>query len=1245
MSKKVYLKKSFVAIAVIILSLAVVMGVVSLDLGAEEVVASSQEGNLEFIATDEIVIGHLTDVHYFPLGYGYLGGDTDFSKRVTTSAKLTVESHLYVKAILDELVEANPEYLVVTGDLTTNGEIQGHVEVANLLRQTQNKIRANGNENFQIFVSLGNHDLYNEDAFDYSEDGSEKLLPHVTRYDMVKIYSSLGYPDLTDDEIAEYYTSKEDQGLTTAYCPYDEDCVSGASAGGVKFVNSSTATTTSIEWIYVENGSEEALENGTISDYAPGELTYTAEIQKDYDVISLDESVSTEETQHHLGGNLHDNIVEYLEDKKDAGDFDDKNLISLSHRNVLPHFTGEDSLLKDFTFYNTFETADILADLGVRYAYSGHMHANDIDSRVSLNGNLITDVETSSATGFNAAVRLTKIERGMVGDDYAENFSTYINLIDEVDITSLVELGYIDDAYFAKYDLEQYIEEKGGKTIITDPSYYAANKLLLKIVDNMVYSYVDVDFIGSAGEFVAGILPDNTIVNMIKPYVGSLVDNIVRHIEVVVLADYTYGGTNPDFMGTEHGAKLCGYVDELLQTALNMPVNSEGLGLFDFVINAYLDHVGGRDVAYDDLDPGMKEAMELFKDGTNVKKLIDILLDENSGLLRIVKGLFEPIDLAYGMKESEVNTVTGVLQMLDKNADPHVVVLDDLVPGVLTLLETFGVELGIDLGDDGLEAFLDHVLESYVTDALYTGLGEIAHNIIYSFKVDETAACENSFEGYLVYKHDSRLAANYVEGSIDNTPTVERGMLPGQITVTFGEDPTADKNIVWFTDKAITGTDIQIVEGENFDEDKATLLRGDYQKYVTTTANIDLSIFATLMHIEVGRHEINLKDLKPGTKYSYRVGDKSKGYWSDVYTLTTAPDGNQAFELLLITDIQGSASKPYLSAEAIMANVGEVFQNGYDFVINCGDVVDNTRNWVQWEYYLEGGLQKYWANTTTVVANGNHDKYSYEKPDEYDMKYEYAWIDSDAVMDSYNYLLLHYALSYPEQDDSTGAYYSFDYSGVHFTVLNTNDYDEEGNMGSAQVEWLKKDLASTDKEYKVIIMHKSLYSVGSHTNDFEIVKMRKELSKIFAENGVSLVLAGHDHTYTESYYIDENGEAVKNELTGKQEVGSGNGVLYITLGTFGDKFYKYVGNDEVPAEFGEELHDPILANPTFGKLVYDGEKLYYIGYEYDLETGEISEIRGKSLDMTTQIAVVAGVAVVGASFAIILAKLGKGKKK
>ncbi len=1249
MSKNIFSSKSFLAVAAILLVLATLLGVLSVNLSQD--VAQAEE---KFVADEEIVIAHITDMHYFPLSLAYLdGGDNAFTKKVKTSAKLTAESHLYIISALNGIVEMNPDYLYVTGDQTTDGEIQAHVEISNLLRQLQNKIRANGNEDFQIFVDFGNHDLYNEEAYDYSADGAAVMTANTTRKDLAKIYSSLGYPDLTDDEIKAYYATRSE--LHSEYAPYEDEWVSGSTDDGIKFVNSTTVDSVDIERLYQINGAEEKLENGVIDDYDQGELTYIAMLKNDYVLLGIDDSVSTKETQHHLGGILHENIQEFIATKKEAGAFEGKVLTAISHRNPIPHFEGEESLLKDFTYYNTFETTDILADFGVRYSYSGHMHANDINSRVSLNGNYIVDVETASATGFRAAVRYTKIEKGTVGGKYAENFSTYIKLTEEVEITSLVELGLADDAYFEQYGVDEYVEVKNGRTYITDPSEYAAGKLFLNIVENMIYGYISVDFIGNAGDFVAGLLPsEGTIAEFIGDInVAALVDNIVRHVETVVLADYTYGGNNPEFMSNEHGAKLCGYVDELLQSALNMPVNSEGLGLFDFVMGSYLDHVGGRDVAYADASEGTKEALELFKDGTNVEKLLNILLDKESGLYRIVVGLLEPIDLTYGLSDVEMEALNKVISALGAfkiNIDPKAVDLNSIVPKVLPLLSAFGLNLDLDLGKDGLKAFLDHTLESYVTDSLYTSLGEIAHNIVYAFKIDETAAFENSFDGYVVYKSDASLAASYVEGEIENVPTVERGQLPAQITVTFGADPKTSKNIVWFTDKSIKGTDIEYCEGNTITTD-STFATGEYNKYVTTTANIDLGIFATLMHVEVGHHKVELQGLKPGTTYSYRVGSRDLGYWSDVYTFTTAPDENAPFEVLLMSDIQGSAQKPYIAANAIMANVEEVFSNGYDFIINCGDVVDNTRNWVQWEYFLEGDLQKYWANTSFVVANGNHDKYYYEQPDEDKLKYEYEWIDADAIMDQYNYLLLHFGLSYPEQDDRTGAYYSFDYSNVHFTVLNTNDYDAAG-LGKDQTEWLINDLGSTDKAYKVIIMHKSIFSVGSHTNDAEVVAMRDQLSQIFAENEVSLVLAGHDHTYTETFYINYSKEqgyyAVENELTGKTEIGKGNGVLYITLGTFGDKYYNYVGNEDVPEEFGKDLHDPMLSNPTFGKLTYDGEKLYYVGYEYDLKSGEITEIRelGKNeIGLVETIAVVGGIASVTAVVAIILAKINKARKK
>lgn len=1245
-NKKV--SKFLPVLAVCILSVVIALGAVAGINGVTDGTASAAN---EFVSKNTITVAHITDMHYYSHALCYEGTDTDnaYTNKVRTGTKLVVESAAMNIAALNDIKEQSPDILVCTGDMTMNGEVQGHMELGNLLRQLQNEIRANGNPDFQVFVIMGNHDMYNDEAYDYRTGGAV-LCDNVTRVDITKLYSSLGYPALSDDELGAYYDT-----LNNVYndrVPYKDDQITGASpVKGIPYVNSTLSDGFGWKWLYRENGQEDKLATGAISDYTHGDISYIA-YRNDYTVLATDDECSIEETQHHLGGMLFDNVREFFTQARKDGLLDKiggtlgrRAVMTIAHHNVLPHFVGEDSLLKDFTFYNTFETADIYADLGVRYMFSGHMHSNDVNSRVSLNGNLIHDIETASATGYKGAVRYSKIEQGTVGSAYAENYSSYLDLVSEADLTSAVKNGLVTEDYFAVNNLNQYIKRTGDSVIITDCSEYAVTKLFRNIVDNMVYAYVNVDFIAGAGDFVGGILPDNTIVNSIKPFVKTLVDNIVRHVETVGLEGYVYGGDNDEFKGTAHGQKLCGYLDELIEAVLNMPVNDDNETLFDFALGCYLDHVGGTDTTYEDATEGTKQALAKFLDGTNVEKLLGLLLDEETGLMRIVKCLFEPIDLAYGMSDKDANSIASLFKLINSKitVDPHAVVIDDILPGVMQLLSSFGISL--DMKGLGGAEFIDDVLDSYVTDSFYTSLGQIAHDILGKMTIDESADIDNNFETYSTYKNDRSLAASYVEGAIKNEPTAERGMLPSKVTVTFGEDPTQDKNITWITNKAITGTDIEYCVGTEFNASVAYSAAGDYTKMLTTTANIDLGIYATLMHVEIGKHTVELTGLEPDTVYSYRVGSAALGYWSKVYTFKTAPAEDANFEILLISDIQGSAEKPYAQAKEIMANIESVFTGGYDFVINCGDVVDNSRNLVQWNYYFNN-LLDVWGNTTTVVTAGNHDKYAYEQPDYEDIKkaIEYSWVDADTVQTGYNYLFNFYNVKHVPQDDSTGVYYSFDYSGVHFTVLNTNDLDEKGKLSSAQAEWLVNDLASTEKEYKVVIMHKGLYSSGSHINDTDVKALRAQLTSVFADNGVALVLSGHDHTYSESYYLDADGEIVDNDLTGKAEVGKGNGVLYITLGTFGDKFYDFVESDDIPLEFGKDLHDTALANPTFGKLVYEDGKLYYYGYQYDTATDTITNVRGNGLTMQTQIIIVACTAVGVVALASILGVAAKRRK-
>jgi 3',5'-cyclic AMP phosphodiesterase CpdA len=87
-------------------------------------------------------------------------------------------------------------------------------------------------------------------------------------------------------------------------------------------------------------------------------------------------------------------------------------------------------------------------------------------------------------------------------------------------------------------------------------------------------------------------------------------------------------------------------------------------------------------------------------------------------------------------------------------------------------------------------------------------------------------------------------------------------------------------------------------------------------------------------------------------------------------------------------------------------------------------------------------------------------------------------------------------------------YYSFDYKGVHFVGLsNIGTEDTFGVLGSAQLEWLKKDLQSVNHDTPVVVFaHVPLYAVyppwGWTTKDqAQALELLKPFSSVTVLNG------------------------------------------------------------------------------------------------------------------------------------------------
>lgn len=129
-----------------------------------------------------------------------------------------------LEAFIDEVIEERPSALVLSGDITMNGERMNHEELARRLKRVQDA-------GIQVLVIPGNHDINNTNAAVYF--GEEKgPAPWVTPGEFYDIYHEYGYDQaLSRDENSLSYVYELDEKnrlLMLDSCQYDpENLVEG----------------------------------------------------------------------------------------------------------------------------------------------------------------------------------------------------------------------------------------------------------------------------------------------------------------------------------------------------------------------------------------------------------------------------------------------------------------------------------------------------------------------------------------------------------------------------------------------------------------------------------------------------------------------------------------------------------------------------------------------------------------------------------------------------------------------------------------------------------------------------------------------------------------------------------------------------------------------------------------------------------------------------------------------------------
>lgn len=364
------------------------------------------------------------------------------------------------------------------------------------------------------------------------------------------------------------------------------------------------------------------------------------------------------------------------------------------------------------------------------------------------------------------------------------------------------------------------------------------------------------------------------------------------------------------------------------------------------------------------------------------------------------------------------------------------------------------------------------------------------------------------------------------------------GPEPDQIVLTWGDDPKTTQSIQWRTDESVKRGFVSF--GKKSDSTRFNPSNSSLQEaetIVLETPNIGNDP-------RIHRHTVVLRDLEPGTSYSYSIGDGTT--WSEPMEFTTAPDTGGSFSFIYLGDAQNGLDQWGTLLDKAFQNHPEAA-----FYVMAGDIVNRGFFRDDWDsfFYNTSGV---YDRRNMVPAIGNHDNQG-----------GHPWL----------YLNLLDLLKNSPPEIEQERIYTLRYGDFLLIVLDSN-LDPE-----LQEPWLTSVLEETDAKWKFVTFHHPVYSSAPNRDNLEI---RKEWVPIFDQYHVDMVLQGHDHAYLRTP-----------PMVGNQKVEDpADGTIYVVAFS-GTKKYRQVDREYIDVGFTD--------TPTYQVIDIDSEnnQLRYRCYDED----------------------------------------------
>lgn len=801
---------------------------------------------------EAFLLATVSDIHYYPESlskykgeafYTYLRGNNCVYDNLNGILNATFDS------LAAEAQNKGLKYVVLCGDLTINGEYEGHVALAERLRKLEE------DTGLKVFVINGNHDINNPNAADFSyADGMRHSAKMTTAAEFYDIYREFGF----DEAVSAY--SAPDTGK----------------AGALSYA----VVADGYRLIMVDAGK------------------YTA-----------DNTAKKRDIQE-TGGNITPEVFEWISQQVDAAKENGETPLVFTHWNAseMNYMHGE--VLQGFVIDNAYRLQETFADMGVHFVFSGHQHATDIDVTYSDAGEPLYSVITPTLTEFPFAYRETKFTKdasGTVTADFSQIDCDSVSVV-QSDKGTIYMRPYRQSGFYLQHgngEPETYlmwlakgllskfmdqIREEGSIVAFLKSQFDFDVEQKIDDLINGGFSFGNID-----------ILTVSDIMSFIADLDQQIMDTYINDPDRLWNA---IESSLRDLMNTKVSDVPCTkFINEYGFGDRDKPGT---IGDLFYSVIAYM-YYGNEDISDDAFmqDVLKKAGQPAFVD--LIFSAAEEYIVEDFVVNEILANLYVHINTLFNGRIVYVTDFLQIVYRVFTGFTKENIFRVSSTQEFVSKLWNLGALLTYDNSSITYKYLLEYLLSSGILK-----YGKNVRELVYYF-INQYFDAQNKeataeqlrviLEGD-VTDPDPDWNVTYSDAATEVVPSVEDMQLPNDVTARVQGNTLT---LHWLTKYSVTGTDIEIREKESGEAVPADRIETACAPETYTGFGFDFGSFGILPYTrDINAHTLDVQGLVPGKTYVYSIGDAGKGFMTEPAEILIPAAEADSFSFLYLSDFAAS---------------------------------------------------------------------------------------------------------------------------------------------------------------------------------------------------------------------------------------------------------------------------------------------------------------------------------------------------